>query len=120
MFPPGAEELASGSEGVSRSALFTSPGGAGGFMLEEGLLYVPMCSNSLSPSYSLHGLRFLHNSRSLSLSRSLHVVMSVGNQQIGIPRKYQHQIGIWYIRPKFLDIFLVFYRYFENTNVKIW
>ena len=37
-----------------------------------------------------------------------------------LPRKYQYQIGIWYFCPKFLGIFLVFYRYFEKAHVKIW
>ena len=46
--------------------------------------------------------------------------MSIGNQKFGIPRKNQYQIGIWYFCPKFLGIFLVFYRYFENAFVKIW
>ena len=46
--------------------------------------------------------------------------MSIGNQKFGIPRKYQYQIGIWYFCPKFLGIFLVFYRYFEEALVKIW
>ena len=27
--------------------------------------------------------------------------MSIGNQELGIPRKYQYQIGIWYLCPKF-------------------
>ena len=48
------------------------------------------------------------------------IVMSIGNQEIGIPRKYQYQIGIWYLCPKFLGIFLVFYRYLEYRLVKIW
>ena len=38
------------------------------------------------------------------------VVMSIGNQEFGIPRKYQYQIGIWYLCPKFRGILLVFYR----------
>ena len=46
--------------------------------------------------------------------------MSMGNQKFGIPRKYKYQIGIWYFCPKFLGIFFVFYRYFENDRVKIW
>ena len=46
--------------------------------------------------------------------------MSIGNQKFGIPRKYQNQIGIWYFCPKFLGIFLVFYRNVENEFVKIW
>ena len=48
------------------------------------------------------------------------LVMSIGNQKFVIPRKYQNQIGIWYFCPKFLGIFLVFYRHFENPIVKIW
>ena len=48
------------------------------------------------------------------------LVMPIGNQKFGIPRKYQYQIGIWYFCPKFLGIFLVFYPYFENALVKIW
>ena len=44
------------------------------------------------------------------------IVMSIGNQKFGIPRKYQNQIGIWYFCPKFLGIFLVFYRHFENAQ----
>ena len=39
--------------------------------------------------------------------------MSIGNQEFGLPRKYQYQIGIRYLRPKFLGIFFVFYRYLE-------
>ena len=46
--------------------------------------------------------------------------MSIGNQKLGIPRKYQYQIGTWYFCPKILGIFLVFYRYFEEALVKIW
>ena len=46
--------------------------------------------------------------------------MSIGNQEFGMPRKFQYQIGIWYFCPKFLGIFLVFYPYFENAFVKIW
>ena len=46
--------------------------------------------------------------------------MSIGNQKFGIPRKYQYQIGIWHFCLKFLGIFLVFYRHFENALVKIW
>ena len=41
------------------------------------------------------------------------LVMSIGNQEFGIPRKYQYQIGIWYLCLKFLGIFLVFYRNLE-------
>ena len=48
------------------------------------------------------------------------LVMSIGNQKFDIPRKYQYQIGIWYFRPKFLGIFLVFHPYFVNDAVKIW
>ena len=46
------------------------------------------------------------------------IVMSIDNQKLGIPRKYQTQIGIWYFCPKFLGIFLVFYPHFENALVK--
>ena len=46
--------------------------------------------------------------------------MSIGNQKFDIPRKYQNQIGIWYFCPKFLGIFLVFYRNFVNVLVNIW
>ena len=46
--------------------------------------------------------------------------MSISNQQFGIQRKYSNQIGIWYFCPKFLGIFLVFYRYPEYAFVKIW
>ena len=46
--------------------------------------------------------------------------MSIGNQEFGIPRKYQYQIGIWYLCPKFLGIFWVLYRYLEYGLVKIW
>ena len=53
--------------------------------------------------------------------------MSIVNQEFGIPRKYQYQIGryflvfgIWYFCPKYLGILLVFYRYFEKALVKIW
>ena len=47
--------------------------------------------------------------------------MSIGNREFGIPRKYQYQIGIWYLCPKFLGIFfLVFYRYLDYGLVKIW
>ena len=46
--------------------------------------------------------------------------MSIGNQEFGMPRKYHYQIGIWYLCPKFLGIFLVFYRYLEYGLVKIW
>ena len=48
------------------------------------------------------------------------VVMSIGNQIFGIPRKYRNQIGIWYFCPNFLGIFLVFYRNHENFLRKIW
>ena len=47
-------------------------------------------------------------------------MMSIGDQKFGIPRKYQNQIGICYFCPKFLGIFLVFYRNFVNVLVKIW
>ena len=46
--------------------------------------------------------------------------MSIGNQKCGIPRKYQYQIGIWYVSPKFIGIFLVFYRNLEYGLLKIW
>ena len=50
--------------------------------------------------------------------------MSIGNQKFGIPRKYQNQIGIWYFFPKFIGIFLVFYRNvvasLPHVLVKIW
>ena len=46
--------------------------------------------------------------------------MSIGNQEFGIPRKYQNQIGIWYLCVKFLGIFLVFYRNLEYDLVKSW
>ena len=48
------------------------------------------------------------------------VVMSIGIQEFGIPRKYQNQIGIWYFCLKVLDIFLVFYRNIEYDLVKSW
>ena len=50
------------------------------------------------------------------------LVMSIGNQKFGIPRKYRYQIGIWYFYPRFRGIFLVFYRYVEcDCNlVKCW
>ena len=48
------------------------------------------------------------------------LVMSIGKQKFGIPRKYQYQIGIWYFFPKFLGIFLVFYRYLEHDLHTIW
>ena len=46
--------------------------------------------------------------------------MPVGNHKFGIPRKYQYQIGIWYFCPKFLGIFLVFYRNLGYGLLKIW
>ena len=46
--------------------------------------------------------------------------MPIGNQKFGIPRKYQYQIGIWYLYSKFLGIFLVFYRYLEYDPLNIW
>ena len=60
------------------------------------------------------------NQRYMYFYAASQVVMSIGNQKFGIPRKYQYQIGIWYCFPKFLGIFLVFYRYFEKALVKIW
>ena len=55
-----------------------------------------------------------------SLQHVCELVTSIGKQKFGIPRKYQYQIGIWYFCTKFLGIFLVFYRYFEEALVKIW
>ena len=46
--------------------------------------------------------------------------MSIGNQEFGIPRKYQYQIGIWYLCFKFLGTFLVFYRNLEYDHLKSW
>ena len=46
--------------------------------------------------------------------------MPIGNQKFGIPRKYQNQIGIWYLCLKFLGIFLVFYRNLVYGLLKIW
>ena len=48
------------------------------------------------------------------------VVMPIGNQKFGIPRKYQYQIGIWFFCSKFLGIFLVFYRNHAYGPLKIW
>ena len=48
------------------------------------------------------------------------LVMSIGNQEFGIPRKYQYQIGIWFLCLIFLGIFLVFYRNLEYDFVKSW
>ena len=48
------------------------------------------------------------------------LVMPISDQKFGIPRKYQYQIGIWYFCPKFLGIFLVFYRNLEYGLLKIW
>ena len=48
------------------------------------------------------------------------LVMSIGNQEFDIPRKYQYQIGIWYLCLKFIGIFLVFYRNLEYDLVKSW
>ena len=45
--------------------------------------------------------------------------MPIGNQEFGIPRKYQYQIGIWYFFPKFLGIFLVFCRHLEYSHIKV-
>ena len=52
--------------------------------------------------------------------RRFRLVMSIGNQKFGIPRKYQNKIGIWYFCHKFLGIFSVSSRYFEESLVKIW
>ena len=46
--------------------------------------------------------------------------MSIGNQKFGTPRKYKNQIDIWYFCPKYLGIFLLFYRIFGNDLVEIW
>ena len=46
--------------------------------------------------------------------------MSIGNQEFGIPSKYQYQIGVWDLCLKFLCIFLVFYRNLEYDLVKSW
>ena len=48
------------------------------------------------------------------------LVMSISNQEFGIPRKYQYQIAIWYLCLKFLGIFWVFYRNLEDHLVKSW
>ena len=48
------------------------------------------------------------------------LVMSIGSQKFGILRKYQYQIGIWYLCLKFLGIFWVFYRNLEDDLVKSW
>ena len=45
--------------------------------------------------------------------------MSIGNQEFGIPRKYNTK-SVFGICHKFLGIFLVFYRYLESGLVKIW
>ena len=46
--------------------------------------------------------------------------MSIGNPKFGTPRKHEYQIVIWYFCPKFLGIFLVFYRYLEYDLKKMW
>ena len=56
----------------------------------------------------------------LMLCTAFTLVMSIGYQEFGIPRKYQYQIGIWYLCLKFLGIFLVFYRNLEYHRVKSW
>ena len=48
------------------------------------------------------------------------LVMPICNQKFGIPRKYQNQIGIWYFCPKFLGIFLAFYRNHVYGPLQIW
>ena len=48
------------------------------------------------------------------------LVMPIGNQKFGIPRKYQYQIGILYLCPNFLGIFLVFYGTRVYGLLKIW
>ena len=52
--------------------------------------------------------------------RPFTVVMTIGNQKFGIPRKYQYQIGIWYLSPNFLGIFLLFLRNLAYDLLKIW
>ena len=47
---------------------------------------------------------------------SVPLVISIGNQKFGIPRKSQNQIGIWFFDSKFVGIFLIFYRHFENVQ----
>ena len=47
------------------------------------------------------------------------LVMPIGNQEFGMPRKYQHQIGIWYFFSKFLGIFFVFCRHLEYGHIKV-
>ena len=56
----------------------------------------------------------------VAIRHQYRLVMSIGNQEFGIPRKYQYQIGIWYLCLKFLGIFLVFYRNLEYDLVKSW
>ena len=34
--------------------------------------------------------------------KDLRLVMPIGNKKFGIPRKYQYQIGIWYLCPDLL------------------
>ena len=49
------------------------------------------------------------------------LVLSIGNQELGIPKKkYRYQIGIWYLCLKFFGIFWVFYRNLEYDLVKSW
>ena len=44
--------------------------------------------------------------------------MSIGNQEFGIPRKYQYQIGIWYLGMS--QISWYFIGNLEYGRVKIW
>ena len=46
--------------------------------------------------------------------------MSIGNQEFGIQRKYQYQIGISYFFPKFLGIFLSLCQHLEHGHIKTW
>ena len=62
------------------------------------------------------GPRFESHTARRGSIRMYGLVMSIGNQKFGIPRKYQNQISIWYVCPKFLGIFFVFYRHFEITQ----
>ena len=48
------------------------------------------------------------SSRVADSSTGSELVMSIGNQKFGMPRKYHNQIGIWYFCPKFLGIFWYF------------
>ena len=53
--------------------------------------------------------------------QALVLVMPIGNQKFGIPRKYQYQIDRYFVfLSKFLGIFLVFYRNLVFVLLKIW